>query len=149
MPSQQRVVVLGGGLGAVYTAKYLWETLNREERGAVEIVLVSPENYLVFQPMLPEVVSGTLETLHVITPIRRIVPHATLYVRAVEAIDLANSTVRISPGYARRHINLPYDHLVLAVGTQKATQPPLKRKPFLGRTDSPILQIAIDAIHNG
>ena len=116
----RRIVILGGGFGGVYTAKYLWRQLNRAERERVEIVLVSPENYLVFQPMLPEVISGTLETLHVISPIRRIVPHAKLYVRAVEQIDLAEQRVRLAPGYARRQLELEYDHLVLALGTRLA-----------------------------
>jgi NADH dehydrogenase len=116
----RRIVILGGGFGGVYTAKYLWKQLSRADRGRVEISLVSPENYLVFQPMLPEVISGTLETLHVISPIRRIVPHATLYVRPVEEIDLARRRVRLAPGYARRHVDLEYDHLVLALGTRLA-----------------------------
>src|SRR5437870_5198585 len=101
-----RIVVLGGGFGGVYTAKYLWQALSRSERERVRISLVSPENYLVFQPMLPEVISGTLEILHVISPIRRIVPHATLYVRSVEAIDVAERRVRLAPGYGLRHLDL-------------------------------------------
>ena len=87
----------------------------------LKISLVSPENYLVFQPMLPEVVSGTLETLHVISPIRRIIPHSTLYVRPVEEIDVAQQRVRLAPGYSLRHLDLKYDHLVFALGTRLAT----------------------------
>jgi len=114
------IVILGGGFGGVYTAKYLWRHMRREERAQTKISLVSAENYLVFQPMLPEVISGTLETLHVISPIRRIVPKATLYVRAVEEVDLKNKRVRLAPGFSLRHIDLPYDHLVLALGNQLA-----------------------------
>jgi NADH:ubiquinone reductase (H+-translocating) len=122
MPTDKtHIVILGGGFGGVYTAKYLWRYLSRAERQSVQISLVSPENYLVFQPMLPEVVSGTLETLHVISPIRRIIPHATLYVRPVEEIDVENGRVRLAPGYSLRHLDLKYDHLVLALGTRLAT----------------------------
>ena len=88
----------------------------------MQISLVSPENYLVFQPMLPEVISGTLEILHVISPIRRIVPHATLYVRAVESIDVEQRLVRLAPGYGLRHLDLEYDHLVIALGTNLAAK---------------------------
>jgi NADH:ubiquinone reductase (H+-translocating) len=118
--NEVRIVILGGGFGGVYTAKYLWRYLGRSERKRVKILLVSPENYLVFQPMLPEVISGTLETLHVISPIRRIVPHATLYVRAVEAIDLAQQRVQLAPGFGLRHLDLEFDHLVIALGTTLA-----------------------------
>jgi NADH dehydrogenase len=115
------IVILGGGFGGVYAARHLWRYLTKTERRSIQISLVSPENYLVFQPMLPEVVSGTLETLHVISPIRRIVPHATLYVRPVEEIDVAKQRVRLAPGYSLRHLDLSYDHLVLALGTRLAT----------------------------
>src|SRR4051794_26367794 len=121
MPSKKiNVVILGGGFGGVYTAKYLWRYFNREERAQTQISLVSVENYLVFQPMLPEVISGTLETLHVISPIRRIVPQATLYVRAVEEVDLSQQRIRLAPGYSLRHLDLHYDHLVFALGNRLA-----------------------------
>lgn len=115
-----QIVILGGGFGGVYTAKYLWSYLRREERARTQISLVSAENYLVFQPMLPEVISGTLETLHVISPIRRIVPNAALYVRAVEEVDLAQQRIRLAPGYSLRHLDLQYDHLVFALGNRLA-----------------------------
>jgi NADH dehydrogenase len=51
--------VLGGGFGGVYTALTLEKRLAREIRARqVEIGLVSRDNYIVFQPMLPEVISG-------------------------------------------------------------------------------------------
>ena len=65
-----RIVILGGGFGGVYTAIELERLLGRDP--GVEIVLVSNENYLVFQPMLPEVISGSIGLLDTITPIRRL-----------------------------------------------------------------------------
>jgi NADH dehydrogenase len=118
--SKTHIVILGGGFAGVYAAKHLWRFLSKTERHNVQISLVSPENYLVFQPMLPEVVSGTLETLHVISPIRRIIPHATIYVRPVEEIDVARQRVRLAPGYSLRHLDLKYDQLILALGTRLA-----------------------------
>ena len=53
---KQRIVILGGGFGGVYAAIYLEKKL--KYRTDVEVVLVSKENYFVFQPMLAEVVSG-------------------------------------------------------------------------------------------
>ena len=73
-----------------------------------------------FQPMLPEVISGTLETLHVISPIRRIVPHANLYVREVQEVDLVQRRIRLAPGYSLRHLELGFDHLVFALGNRLA-----------------------------
>ena len=115
-----RIVILGGGFAGVYTARYLQRALRPAQRRDVEVVLVSEENYLVFQPMLPEVISGAMETLHVVSPIRRLAPKATLYTRAVQKIDLAAQTVELAPDVVPRPLTLAYDHLVLAVGNRLA-----------------------------
>src|SRR5947208_1546124 len=108
-----RVLILGGGFAGVYTAMYLERSLTRPERQNVEISLVNLENYLVFQPMLPEVISGSIEILHVICPIRRLAPASKLYTRRVEEIDLDRQVVRLSPGFRPRPLELEYDHLVI------------------------------------
>ena len=58
---KHRIVILGGGFGGVYTAMYLDRAMTAAERDKIEVTIVSSENYIVFQPLLPEVVSGTLE----------------------------------------------------------------------------------------
>lgn len=120
--TKQRVVILGGGFAGVYTAKHLCRRLRRAGRTDVEVALVNRENYLVFQPLLPEIIAGGLETLNTISPIRRIAPDAVLYVRPVEEIDLKRQVVTLKPGYLRRPLELPYDHLVLALGTRLSTK---------------------------
>ena len=100
--SRQRIVILGGGFAGVYTAKYLCKGMTRAERKQVDITIVSSENYMVFQPLLPEVISGTINSLHCISPIRRLAPGAQLYTREIEAIDLAAKTVRLAPGFLPR-----------------------------------------------
>jgi NADH dehydrogenase len=118
--SNKRIVIVGGGFAGVYTAKYLCQELRRANLTNVEVALVSRENYLVFQPLLPEVIAGTVQMLHTISPIRRIVPGAALHVRAVQAIDLAAGTLTLEPGYIQRHETLRFDHLVVALGTRLA-----------------------------
>jgi NADH dehydrogenase len=111
---RKRIVILGGGFGGLYTAIHLEKLLRG--RNDVEVSLVSKENYFVFQPMLPEVVSGNLGVLDTVSPIRRLVPRTRLYVRDVERIDRGAKTVTLSPGYADRATVLSYDHLVVALG---------------------------------
>src|SRR5213080_5287301 len=107
-----RVLILGGGFGGVYTALTLEKLLKREIRGGrVELGLVSRENYMVFQPMLPEVISGSIGILDTIAPIRRLCPNTNLYTREVESIDLKNKTVTTSAGFRPRPYQLEYDHL--------------------------------------
>jgi len=113
-----RIVILGGGFAGVYTAVHLEKLLRGAERDSVEITLVSKENYIVFQPLLPEVISGSVDMLHVISPIRRLAKRTKLYTREVEAIDLARKVVRLVPGHRPQPLDLGFDHLVLALGNR-------------------------------
>src|SRR5262245_14118747 len=110
-----RVVILGGGFGGVYTALALEKALGG--RDDYEIVLVNNENYFVFQPMLPEVISGTIGLTDVVSPLRRLLPGTDIHVRDVESVDLEKRTVTTSPGFHPHPHVIPYDHLVLALGT--------------------------------
>ena len=142
MPKKTRVLIIGGGFGGVYTAMRLEKLLKKDP--SVEVGLVSKENYLVFQPMLPEVISGSIGLLDVITPIRRLCPNTNLYTREVESIDLANKTVTTSAGFRPRPSKLEYDHLVIAAGnvTNFAGQPGLSEHalPFKYLADGLILR---------
>jgi NADH dehydrogenase len=112
--SRKKVVILGGGFAGVYTAKALEKALGR--RDDFEITLVNKENYFVFQPMLPEVISGSIGLLDTVSPIQRLLPRTTLHVREVESVDLANRTVTTTPGFRPHSHVLRYDHLVVALG---------------------------------
>ncbi len=126
--SPTRILILGGGFGGVYAAMTLEKQLAREvKRGEVEIGLVSRDNYLVFQPMLPEVISGSIGIVDTIAPIRRLCPRTNLYTRAIEEVDLARNRVTVASGVGSRQLELKYDHLVIALGnvTNFAGQPGL------------------------
>src|SRR5215475_6777153 len=115
MPERRkRVVILGGGFAGVYTAQYLERALGT--RDDFEIVLINRENYFVFQPMLPEVISGSIGITDTVSPIRRLLPRTIVHVRDVESIDLNNKTITTSPGLRPHAHVISYDHLVLALG---------------------------------
>lgn len=116
--SPHRILILGGGFAGVYTAMNLQKKLQREERKEVQIILVNRENYVVFQPLLPEVISGTIETLHCISPIRRLASECELFTRDVESIDLVAKKVRLAPGHLPKPLELEYDDLVIGLGTR-------------------------------
>ncbi len=122
---RSRILILGGGFGGVYTAMALERRLRRTAEA--EIALISRENYLVFQPMLTEVISGSVGITDTIAPIRRLCPHTDLYTRTIEGIDLENRVVTTSSGFRPRPYQLEYDHLVIALGgiTNFAGQPGL------------------------
>ena len=109
----KQIVILGGDFAGVYTARYLEKLLRSEE---ASITLINRENYWVYQPMLPEVISGSIGLTNVVSPIRRLCPRTHLIMREVEDIDLKNQNVTISPGFRPRQFQLKYDHLVIALG---------------------------------
>lgn len=113
--SKPRVVILGGGFAGVYAALELEKA--QKGRDDFEIVLVNRENYFVFQPMLPEVISGSIGLTDVVSPIRRLLPRTELHVREVESVDLDRQVVVTSPGFHPHTHEIHYDHLVLALGT--------------------------------
>jgi NADH dehydrogenase len=109
-----RVVVLGGGFGGAYTALYL-ERL--AAKGApVEVALVNRENYLVFQPMLAEVIAGDVGILDTVSPLRQLLAHTDLYVREIERVDLERRVVTLGAGLTPQTYELEFDQLVLALG---------------------------------
>ena len=115
---KKRILILGGGFAGVYTAMFLEQGLFWGERDQYEISLVSLENYMVFQPLLPEVISGTIETLHVITPIRRLAKRTRLHTREILEINLERKVVTLGPEFLPKTKELPFDHLVVALGSR-------------------------------
>ncbi|MGH2935727.1 MAG: NAD(P)/FAD-dependent oxidoreductase, partial [Gaiellaceae bacterium] len=80
---ERDVLILGGGFAGAYVARLL------RGRGAT---IVSPENFMLFTPLLPEAASGTLEPRHTVVPLRVMCPHAELLLGKVESLDLEART---------------------------------------------------------
>jgi len=112
---KRRIVILGGGFAGVYVARRLERRLKR--RDDVEVVLVNRENYFVFQPLLPEVISGTIGLTDVVTPLRRLLKRTDVHVREIDGVDLEARTVTLAPGFHPTPQVIHYDHLVIALGT--------------------------------
>jgi NADH dehydrogenase len=109
----QQILILGGGFAGVYTARHLEKLLRPDEAA---ITLINRENYWVYQPMLPEVISGAIGLTNIVSPIRRLCPRTNLIMRDVEEIDLDGQIVTVSPGFRPRQLQLKYDYLVIALG---------------------------------
>ena len=115
---KKRILILGGGFGGAYVASHLGRAFKARELSEIEIVLVNRENYITFQPLLPEVISGSVELNHVIAPLRRLAPKAQLYTREVEMIDPVRRVVALSAGCRPVPTEIEFDHLVIAMGTR-------------------------------
>ncbi len=122
-----RIVVAGGGFAGVSTAQEMSKLLRREHRLAgqpgvsadevVEVTLLSRDNYFVFQPLLADIISGTIETTHVVVPLRRMLPQVMVEVGLIEAIDTSNRSIRLSRRGGGTTAIIPYDALVIALGS--------------------------------
>jgi NADH dehydrogenase len=113
--ARKRVIILGGGFGGVYTAMNLSKMIKGSDD--LEALLVNKENYMVFQPLLPEVISGSIDLLHCITPIRRLCPDVRLVTREIEEINPQKKIIITGFGVRPEPLKISYDYLVIALGT--------------------------------
>ena len=114
-------MILGGGFAGIECLKLVEKKYSNHKN--IDITIVSDNNFFLFTPMLPEVVSGDIETRHIATPIRKFCNKAIFYEAEIMQIDLDKKTVSIShnigkqdSGIERRKHSLEYDYLVIALG---------------------------------
>ncbi len=114
--TKTRVVILGGGFAGVTTAEGLERKFGADP--SVEFTLVSDTNALLFTPMLPEVAASSLEPTHISSPLRTSLRRTDVLRGHVTGIDVGRRKVSVAPNAGSRESDdLPYDHLVLAVGS--------------------------------
>jgi len=110
-----RVLILGGGFGGMYAALEFEQAL---ERGAeLDVTLVNRDNFFLFTPMLHEVAASDLDITNIVSPIRKLLRRVSFFHGDIEAIDLVHKRVGLSHGHEQHCHSLPYDHLVLALGS--------------------------------
>jgi NADH dehydrogenase len=111
------VLVVGSGFAGFHAMRGLARRLPAD---AAELVLVSPTDYLLYSPLLPEVASGTIEPRHVAVSLRQALPRSRTVLGHVTAVDFDQRTVTVSPSDrpdgAESHIER-WDRLVLAPGS--------------------------------
>jgi NADH:ubiquinone reductase (H+-translocating) len=110
--AQGGTLVIGGGFAGGYVARLLGK------RGAT---IVSPENFMLYTPMLPEAASGTLEPRHVVVPLRMMCPHAELLLGRATAIDMKQQRVQVETEQGLFQIG--YRNVVVALGAVSRTLP--------------------------
>src|SRR5438874_8108060 len=114
-PHKNRIIILGVGFGGVYAAIHLEKLLARVD--AVEICLISHDNFFLFTPMLHEIAASDLEITNIVNPLRKLLRKFFLKQKAAYEIDLPNKRVLISRGYRNDSKQIDYDHLVIALGS--------------------------------
>ena len=112
----KRILVLGGGFAGVECCLKLesYFGINSE----IEITLVSEDNFILFTPMLPQVASGTIETRHIVTPIRTLIKKIKFYEGKIKYVDPHGKSVALYGTNENRGMLIHYDFLVVALGSK-------------------------------
>jgi len=108
------VLCLGGGYVAIYLARAL---RSRIRAGQVRLTVVSNENFQCFHGLVPEMLTGTLQPTDMLSPARRLFAPGDFVNAEVESIDLDGKSVTVARQLDDRPLAIPYDHLVLALGS--------------------------------
>jgi NADH dehydrogenase len=107
--NRRNLLIIGGGFAGAKTAQLLEHRLPPDWN----LTLVSQENFITFNPLLPEVVGASILPGHVIAPHRQMVHCSHVRMAQVVGIDTAAKEIEyLGEGTGR----MPYDQLVLAVG---------------------------------
>lgn len=109
------VAILGGGFGGVYCAQAISKLLKQKSNFRVGIV--SEENYMVFQPMLPEVAGSSISPRHVVNPLRLLCRDTLIFRGRVEEISWRDRNLRFNAGSYSGDVCIEYDDLVLGIGS--------------------------------
>jgi NADH dehydrogenase len=111
-----RIVIVGGGFAGMTTVEHLERLFGADP--TVSLTLISDSNSLLFTPMLAEVAGGSLEPMHICTPLRTSLRRTHVVYGQVEHIDLEQKRLLLAPeAHASQQSEMFFDHLVLAVGS--------------------------------
>lgn len=114
-PDRERVVVVGSGFAGFEAARGVSRRLRRADHPA-EVVLVSPNDYMLYTPLLPDVAGGLIDPRYVAVPLANELPDVALRPGCVDGVGLANHTLHLRdcmPGDEE----MRWDRLVLTPGS--------------------------------
>ncbi|MBU7586150.1 MAG: NAD(P)/FAD-dependent oxidoreductase [Nostoc sp. TH1S01] len=101
-----QVVIVGGGFGGLYTAKYL-------ANANVNVTLIDKRNFHLFQPLLYQVATGTLSPGDISSPLRAVFSKSkNTQVLLGEVSDIDPKAQKVMMG----NQVIPYDTLIVATG---------------------------------
>jgi NADH dehydrogenase len=120
-----RIVIVGGGFAGISTARALEQAASGER---LEITLVNRQNFMLFTPMLPEAATGSIETRHIVQPLRLALGHdkgaqaaSSFELGDATGIDVERRTVAVRHPLTHDVKVIEYDELVLALGATTST----------------------------
>ena len=109
---KKRLLILGGGFTGLDVARSI--SGSKAAREYWDTLLIDKENFFQFNPLLPAVAVGSVETRHIVYPLRDMARHRQIrfFKNKATRIDLARREVLL-----HNDLIVPYDTLVIAVGS--------------------------------
>jgi NADH:quinone reductase (non-electrogenic) len=109
---RRRLLILGGGFAGLDVARSIGRS--RAAREYWETLLVDKENFFQFNPLLPAVAVGAVETRHIVYPLREMARRRHIRFQKNKAIriDLAARRVLL-----HNNLSESFDTLVIALGS--------------------------------
>src|SRR5215475_6918502 len=110
--ARPRIVILGGGFAGYHCARKLSKLM----RGAAEITIVTPTDYFLYLPLLPQVTGGLLDSLRVTVSIPATLRHVKLVLGQAQKIDFETRRVHVVDP-EDHPVEIDYDRLIIAAGS--------------------------------
>jgi NADH dehydrogenase len=112
------VVIVGSGFTGFECARHLARIVrkHKENSASVDISIISPVDYMLYTPLLPDVAGGVVDARFVAIPLANTL-HGVQQIRGrVDSVDFDARTVTFTDPEARIR-NLSWDRLVLTPGS--------------------------------
>jgi NADH dehydrogenase len=117
--TRSRIVIVGAGYAGYHCARHLERRL---PRGAAEIVIVSPADYMPYTSLLPEVGAGIVDPRHIAVSLSGTLQRTRHVPGHAVAADFTNRSLTVAgPDGQRRE--LTWHRLVLTPGSISRTLP--------------------------
>lgn len=112
---RRTVVVVGSGFAGFFCARRL-SRLMRKKDAPVDVILISPIDYMLYTPLLPDVAGGVVDARFVTVPLAGSLDDVRTVRGNVGAVDLDHRTVTVTDPEHRTH-TVSWDRLVLTPGS--------------------------------
>lgn len=110
----------------------------RGQNRSLEILLIDRNNYMLFTPMLPEAVTGSIEMRHITQPFRAQLRSVRFELGEILGVDEGRRTIDVRHPLTHETRSISYDQLILALGSTPKTKdvPGVERSAYFLRTIS-------------
>jgi NADH:ubiquinone reductase (H+-translocating) len=110
------VVIVGSGFTGFECARRLSKKLRRQHGADVDITIISPVDYMLYTPLLPDVAGGLVDARFVAIPLANALRGVQAVRGRVDGVDFDQRTVTFTDPEERARV-LSWDRLVLTPGS--------------------------------